>query len=398
MSQGIQYIHFLKSPPSNVAINQSFKVVLDITNDLTDEKSYEETALELRVYDSHGQVFDGIRLKSGDSTVRYTPFNGGYCSFEAAFTRLPPCGTQTVQLAAHAAQADTIKDVDLLKATIQSDCLIVPVWTTDIHVTKSPKQSSTIENQYQCERQLHMKDGQVVRILEDKEESIARHLWYSVWSFKMVLGPSKTNFFRVFCRDSGLAMCCFMTSLLNGNSVGININPSSVVLELGRFPSHALLFLYPSVILLNEQTGSGTGAAGIFVAKQFSPQKMILTDLADAVELLNSNAQLNSPCSDIEVQELDWYKCASIRSQFPEKVDIILLSDVLYNQDTHDGLLDALDSLADQHTQVLLAAKERHQDERVFWQKIQGKWDSKLLYQLLYCQVFELRKISKSLD
>ncbi|CAM0141065.1 unnamed protein product [Umbelopsis sp. WA50703] len=353
MSQGIQYIHFLKSPPSNVAINQSFKVVLDITNDLTDEKSYEETALELRVYDSHGQVFDGIRLKSGDSTIRYTPFNGGYCSFEAAFTRLPPCGTQTVQLAAHAAQADTIKDVDLLKATIQSDCLIVPVWTTDIHVTKSPKQSSTIENQYQCERQLHMKDGQVVRILEDKEESIARHLW-----------------------DSGLAMCCFMTSLLNGNSVGININPSSVVLELG----------------------SGTGAAGIFVAKQFSPQKMILTDLADAVELLNINAQLNSPCSDIEVQELDWYKCASIRSQFPEKVDIILLSDVLYNQDTHDGLLDALDSLADQHTQVLLAAKERHQDERVFWQKIQGKWDSKLLYQLLYCQVFELRKISKSLD
>lgn len=128
-------------------------------------------------------------------------------------------------------------------------------------------------------------------------------------------------------------------------------------------------------------------------ASLFSPQKTILTDLDDALELLHSNASLNAPCAPIEVKELDWSQCAAIRSSLPDKIDVILLSDVLYNQEKHDVLLEALDSLADQNTQVLLAAKERHVDERVFWSKIQGKWDSRLLYQLLTCQIYELRKL-----
>lgn len=119
----------------------------------------------------------------------------------------------------------------------------------------------------------------------------------------------------------------------------------------------------------------------------------ILTDLDDALELLQSNTNLNSPTAAIEVRELDWSQCASVRTSLPDKIDVILLSDVLYNQDTHDILLETLDMLADENTQVLLAAKERHVDERVFWKKIQGKWETRLLYQVLSCQVFELYKI-----
>jgi hypothetical protein len=184
MSQGLQYIHFLKSPPSCVALNQPFKVVLTITNDLTDAKSHEETPLQLKVYDGHWRAFDGIRLKDGSTSVTFNPYNGGFCGFEASFTQLPPCGTQTVRLAAHAVSSllkqPHSAQLNLLKATVDSNGLLIPVWTTDIRVTKDQKLIPTSENQQQCERRLWMKSGRVVRILEDKQESIARHLWYSI--------------------------------------------------------------------------------------------------------------------------------------------------------------------------------------------------------------------------
>jgi predicted nicotinamide N-methyase len=141
------------------------------------------------------------------------------------------------------------------------------------------------------------------------------------------------------------------------------------------------------------RTGSGTGLAGICAALLFKPRKTILTDLDDALELLRSNARLNSTSASIEIQELDWNECATVRSSLPERIDTILLSDVLYNQEKHDVLLEALDLLATPNTQVLLAAKERHVDERVFWEKIRGKWTAKLLYRVLSSEIYELQKL-----
>jgi hypothetical protein len=182
MSYGLQYIQLLKSPPSCVALNQSFKVVLTITNDLTDEKCYDEITLECKVYDGNGQVFNGLRLKDGSNTINYNPYNGGFCSFEASLTQLPPCGTGTVQLMAHAVSTprpSSSDNVDSLMAMIGSDSLIIPVWTTAFRVVKSTKATPGSGNQHQCERRLQLCPKQQLRILEDKEESIARHLWYS---------------------------------------------------------------------------------------------------------------------------------------------------------------------------------------------------------------------------
>lgn len=187
-------------------------------------------------------------------------------------------------------------------------------------------------------------------------------------------------------------MCCYLASVGSQCSADVRINHSSVVLELGKLERYVYVGKTFTRSLTNH-LGSGTGVAGIVAAALFSPQKTILTDLDDALELLHSNASLNAPCAPIEVKELDWSQCAAIRSSLPDKIDVILLSDVLYNQEKHDVLLEALDSLADENTQVLLAAKERHVDERVFWSKIQGKWDSRLLYQVLTCQIYELRKL-----
>jgi hypothetical protein len=179
MSQGLQYIHFLKSPPSCVALHQPFKVVLTITNDLTDEKCYEEVTLECKVYDGHWRPFDGLRLKDGSNIISYNPFNGGFCSFEASITELPPCGTGIVRLQAQATSSSSPHD-PVLTTTIGADSLYIPVWTTGIRVIKGKKSpASDSENQLQCERRLHLPEDRTVRILEDKQESIARHLWYS---------------------------------------------------------------------------------------------------------------------------------------------------------------------------------------------------------------------------
>jgi hypothetical protein len=182
MSSGLQYIQLLKSPPSCVALNQSFKVVLTITNDLTDEKCYDEITLECKVYDGNGQEFNGLRLKDGVNTIHYNPYNGGFCSFEAALTQLPPCGTGTAQLMAHAVSTprpSSSDNVDSLMAMLGSNSLIIPVWTTGFRVVKNTRTTPDSDNLHQCERRLQLCPKRQLRILEDKEESIARHLWYS---------------------------------------------------------------------------------------------------------------------------------------------------------------------------------------------------------------------------
>ncbi|KAH8547464.1 hypothetical protein BGW37DRAFT_233966 [Umbelopsis sp. PMI_123] len=182
MAYGLQYIQLLKSPPRCVAMSQSFKVVLTITNDLTDEKCYNEIVLECKVYDGNGQEFNGLRLNDGSNNITYTPFNGGFCSFVASLTRLPPCGTDTVRLKVQAVSApgpSHTDDVDSIMAMIGSKSLILPVWTTDIRVIQRAKAIPVSDNQQQSERRLQVSSEQLVRILEDKQESIARHLWYN---------------------------------------------------------------------------------------------------------------------------------------------------------------------------------------------------------------------------
>lgn len=181
-SRSLHYIHFLKSPPSRVTLHQPFKIVLTITNDLTDEKWYDQVTLECKVCDSLGRVFDGLQLKDGSSTIAYNPFNGGFCSFEASFTKLPPCGTGMVTVMAQAittAGSTPDDELALLKTTIKSTSLFIPVWTTAICVTKDKKHTLDSENQHQCERRFLLSGNRTLRILEDKQESIARHLWYN---------------------------------------------------------------------------------------------------------------------------------------------------------------------------------------------------------------------------
>jgi predicted nicotinamide N-methyase len=111
---------------------------------------------------------------------------------------------------------------------------------------------------------------------------------------------------------------------------------------------------------------------------------MTLTDLPDALEIMQQNIDLvGSTTTDLQAKVLSWGPKDSIHGGNKDDtvwagdeqlVDLILLTDVLYNQGSHDLLLETLEWLMkSRNCKVLLAYKERNTDERVFFSKIKDR-------------------------
>lgn len=99
---------------------------------------------------------------------------------------------------------------------------------------------------------------------------------------------------------------------------------------------------------------------------------MILTDLAEASEILDLNVRTAYPASEDRVthQVLDW--------SFPlpqnievTKWDLVLVADCTYNPDVVPDLVKTLKALADGNgdrgLKVMLAMKVRHDSELIFF-------------------------------
>lgn len=111
---------------------------------------------------------------------------------------------------------------------------------------------------------------------------------------------------------------------------------------------------------------------GIYAAELLKPKKVYLTDLADALEIMQQNVDLmESKKSDMVVKELSWGPEKQVEYK---DVNLVLLTDVLYNQSSHDLLLETLDWLLDnQDAKALLTYKERNPDEREFFTKVEKR-------------------------
>lgn len=108
---------------------------------------------------------------------------------------------------------------------------------------------------------------------------------------------------------------------------------------------------------------------GIYAAELLKPKRIYLTDLADALEIMQQNVDLmkNESKVDMIVKELSW---GPEKQQKYIDVNLVLITDVLYNQSSHDLLLDTLDWILDNEgAQALLTYKERNPDEREFFTK-----------------------------
>lgn len=122
------------------------------------------------------------------------------------------------------------------------------------------------------------------------------------------------------------------------------------------------------------ELGAGCGIVGITLAKLFSDRinKILLTDLPEASEILEKNISAMTPKSDVyscSHQVLDWSTPLSgdIRG---ERWELVVVADCTYNPDVVPDLVQTLTRVRDANKEVLvlLAMKVRHDSEMVFFE------------------------------
>ncbi|KAI8391323.1 putative methyltransferase-domain-containing protein [Radiomyces spectabilis] len=346
MPTPLYYIRFAKPPPVQCVVNQPFTVVWNIENDLGDmvywhpvpvmcriEASRTDVQLRLAPAQSKGSKSKPISVNQGAPTsapviLTYDPARGGgmvtRLMLESAGFQGPMKFRLIFELAAGARQGH---EHNVWRRAFRFDQFepvwIIPTWSVMLHVIKSEAHRTAGDRQEdkQAERTLIAKDQQLINIREDAFQSIARHVW-----------------------DCGLAMCHYISYRIR------------------------LLQKYQHIIEL----GSGTGLVGIYFASLLEPRTMYLTDLADSIDIVEQNVTLMEPGqTNVVVEALEWGDKKATPWMGP--VDLILLTDVLYNQGSHDVLLDTVDRLMRGNTKTLLAYKERNPDERVFFTKIKER-------------------------
>ena len=135
------------------------------------------------------------------------------------------------------------------------------------------------------------------------------------------------------------------------------------------------------------ELGSGCGIVGIGLARMIPNAHFILTDLPEAMEILQKNISMNAdlglaPGTTLCGQVLDWdtvlkrsHDLASLRP------DLVLVSDCTYNPSSFNALIATLLQLVKQAHQynhhagkpkldVLVSYKTRHESESQFFKDI----------------------------
>lgn len=118
------------------------------------------------------------------------------------------------------------------------------------------------------------------------------------------------------------------------------------------------------------ELGSGCGLVGIALATLRHKCHILLTDLPDAMDILEYNILRSKPASESKIEHmvLDWAEplAAAITEQ---QYDLILVSECTYNEISIPALVKTLSALAKQSPDavVVLATKVRHVSERVFF-------------------------------
>ncbi|KAI9591945.1 putative methyltransferase-domain-containing protein [Syncephalis fuscata] len=126
------------------------------------------------------------------------------------------------------------------------------------------------------------------------------------------------------------------------------------------------------------ELGAGTGIVSLVLAHCLEARQqrllssidgideVIVTDKSNLIPLIRHNASLNSSTlkqCQLTVQALDWTEDSSLAIASP--IDIILLSDTLFDATLYDPLLKTLNQLAGPQTEIILAYERREFDQEV---------------------------------
>ncbi|RMZ82028.1 hypothetical protein DV737_g2297, partial [Chaetothyriales sp. CBS 132003] len=310
----MHYVRFLSPPKVAEGPRASLTVnaVLAVTTDLGDDFYPHDLALRARVVDGlqHQKVLQSQDYLCPGSSRAFKislALPGKYASRDACV---------------HVA-------VDKSGTSIDGGRLpqVLDVWSTQFHLTDKQRAEPLVE------RRLTMPNGSALRVLEETGDSIARHIW-----------------------DASLGFLRFFAQVLSTTETS-----SELQQMLSRKPKRPLRVI---------ELGAGCGIVGIAFA-QLVKSDVLLTDLDDALDILNSNIRLAAPAagSRLEAMVLDWSeRLASTSTQY----DLILVSDCIYNPDSSVHLVETLQRLSKQRPVplILVGYKHRHYADQVFFDQM----------------------------
>ena len=169
----------------------------------------------------------------------------------------------------------------------------------------------------------------------------------------------KPQFLSFSSRDSGIALLALLRDVLKLPKREYQERLLAQTLQsLRQSPTNVL------------ELGSGCGTVGIGFAQLFPKAKVLLTDLPDAMEILDRNMTQANRSSNLKLEKatLDWETDlpAPIRKT---KYDIILICDCTYNTDSIPVLVRTLSNLVavSPDVSIIVSTKVRHSSEAIFF-------------------------------
>eukprot|EP00339_Tiarina_fusa_P024984 CAMPEP_0117079718 /NCGR_PEP_ID=MMETSP0472-20121206/56264_1 /TAXON_ID=693140 ORGANISM="Tiarina fusus, Strain LIS" /NCGR_SAMPLE_ID=MMETSP0472 /ASSEMBLY_ACC=CAM_ASM_000603 /LENGTH=152 /DNA_ID=CAMNT_0004807099 /DNA_START=73 /DNA_END=527 /DNA_ORIENTATION=- len=105
------------------------------------------------------------------------------------------------------------------------------------------------------------------------------------------------------------------------------------------------------------ELGAGTGLAGIFLA--LCGATTTITDRAEIIPLLNINIKLNNVSELATAAELEWGEAIQ---NIDTPIDILIVSDCIYNLQYGPQLLDSMKELSGPNTRIIFAYSTRNKE------------------------------------
>ncbi|KAH7391861.1 putative methyltransferase-domain-containing protein [Pyrenochaeta sp. MPI-SDFR-AT-0127] len=314
----MRYVRFLKTPRVTTEKNTSKSEVcclITITSDLGDSFLPYDIQLSAELLSS--QPSEHILVWR---TVQWT---GGMRSLPVTFP-LPKSRAKSPLRVRIGVEPKSLYD-DYSKLANEGSRGIVSAWSADF--------GAPVEAIRLIERRFMLPRGPKVHIWEETGESIARHLW-----------------------DAGITLSCHLIDMLDDSSA----------------LSRAILPSQSRTQLQILELGTGCGMVGITLAQVVGGANVLLTDLAEAQEIVEHNVKQvkTAKASSLRFQELDWdQELPSNLLSSSSPLDLVLAADCTYNSDSSPALVRTLARLAQVSPKVIvaIAMKMRHSSEEVFF-------------------------------
>lgn len=190
--------------------------------------------------------------------------------------------------------------------------------------------------------------------------------------------------------DGGIVLSSLIGALLTpsspANSSGSTTSPPRhtrlLDTETGKFLDMLRHTLQPGKSGPSRRVlelGTGVGVVGLSMA-QLSGLQITMTDLAEAEDLVLRNTSVNTPLSPVLFRALNWDDLESAKgvredaAGFDGEVDVLVMSDVTYNEDSHASLWRTIECLSSRETRIVFASKYRHASERSFIEQLKERY------------------------